>query len=396
MGMAQQKTIKNIIYNLKFLKNKKVQLFLRVVLVLIIFFNLVSVVFGQREKYFSYDYNKNYPSLEKIYYDSIYKNKHGNWVPDEILYSYISGALVRGKSPILLNPEVPPFGTYIIGVSTILFNNQSIVIIFFAIISLFLMYLLGRQIYDKEIFALLPPTLLSFEPIFKNQLIYTPLLDIIQLTFLLLIFYFFNKSLREKKNFIKYVILTNIFFGFFISTKFFGTGITIIFAILVPLFIHKEWKRLKWFLITMPIAVFILYANYLKVLIDGYPFSRFLGIQKWIFLYNKGHLREPFSIWPLLLLNRWYLTFGSKRISSDPQWLISWPIVTIVSFSAMLFAYIKKIYRKEVEVMFFWVIAYCLLMSFADASARYFVILVPILYMVSLYGIIEFVKVIRK
>ena len=396
MGMAQQKTIKNKIYNLKFLKNKKVQLFLQVVLVLIIFFNLVSVVFGQREKYFSYDYNKNYPSLEKIYYDSIYKNKHGNWVPDEILYSYISGALVKGKSPILLNPEVPPFGTYIIGVSTILFNNQNIVIIFFAVISLFLMYILGRQIYDKKIFALLPPTLLSFEPIFKNQLIYTPLLDIIQLTFLLSIFYFFNKSLQEKKNFIKYVILTNVFFGFFISTKFFGTGITIIFAILVPLFIHKEWKRLKWFLVTMPVAVFILYANYFKVLIDGYPFSRFLGIQKWIFLYNKGHLHELFSIWPLLLFNKWFLTFGNKKVSSDPQWLISWPIVTVISLFTIPFVYIKKMYRKEVEVMFFWVIAYCLLMSFVDATARYFVILIPILYMISLYGIIEFVKVIRR
>jgi hypothetical protein len=257
------------------------------------------------------------------------------------------------------------------------------------------MYLVGKQIYQSGIMALIPPLLLSFEPIFKNQLIYTPLLDIIQLVFLLSVFYFLNKAIQAKNKFLVYILLVNVFLGLFISTKFFGSGITVAFAILATFLVHKEWKRLVIALLTMPVAVLILYANYLKVLIDGYPLNKFLGIQKWIFLYNSGHLMKPLSIWPLLFLNKWYQSFGKQNISSDPQWLISWPIVTTISLLTLVTHFLKRISKREIEPLFFWAISYLLLMSLVDANARYFVILIPILYMIALYGIIELTKNIK-
>jgi len=109
------------------------------------------------------------------------------------------------------------------------------------------MYLLGKQIYSSKITPLIPVVLFSSEAIFKNQLIYTPLLDIIQLAFLLTIFYFFNKYIIDKKNSIRNVLLVNIFLGFFISTKFFGTGIAVVLSILITLIIHSEFKKIKMF-----------------------------------------------------------------------------------------------------------------------------------------------------
>ena len=211
----------------------------------VIFFNVGSVVWDQREKYLSSNYWQNFSGLEKVYYDSIYKNKNGIWLSDETLYSYIGGALIKGKSPIFLNPEVPPFGTYIIGLSVLVFNNQHLVILFFAVLDLYLMYLLGKQIYSSKITPIIPVALFSFEPIFKNQLIYTPLLDIIQLSFLLSIFYFFNKFILSKNNSIKYILIVNVLLGLFISTKFFGTGFAVILTILVTLLLHKEFKKLN-------------------------------------------------------------------------------------------------------------------------------------------------------
>ncbi len=366
-----------------------------IILLGITLFNVFSVVLQQREKYFTFNYNANFASLGKTYYASIYKDKHGTWPRDEVLYSYIGGALVRGQSPILLNPEVPPQGTYIIGVSTAIFNNQHIIIVFFAVLSLYLMYLVGKQIYPSRLFAIVPPMLFSFEPIFKNQLVYTPLLDIIQLAFLLSVFYFLNKAMQSKNRFLSYIILVNIFFGCFISTKFFGTGITVAFAILAPFLIHKEWRRLALALLTMPIAVVILYATYFKVLLDGYPLNRFFGIQKWIFLYNSGHLTRPLSIWPLLFLNKWYLSSGKQSVSFDSQWLILWPVTTVISLVTALVHFVKRLSKREIEPLLFWVIGYLLLMSLVDASARYFVILLPILYMIALYGIIGIVKYVK-
>src|ERR1035437_8290101 len=129
----------------------------------IIIFNVGNLVLEQKGKYFSSNYAASYPSLQKIYYDAIYNDKHGGFVPDEFLYSCIGGALMRGKSPIFLNPEVPPFGTYLIGLSTVVFNNQHIIMVIFAALSLFMMFMVGRQIYPSKLIALIPPLLLSLE-----------------------------------------------------------------------------------------------------------------------------------------------------------------------------------------------------------------------------------------
>lgn len=390
--MAYKKNLK-----FKFLSSKYFFNLVALILLGIIVFNVGSTFWKLKDTYLSSNYWQHYKALEKAYYDSVYKNKKGIFLPDETLYSYISGALVKGKSPIFLNPEVPPLGTYIIGFSILVFNNQHLIILAFAILSLFLIYLLGKQIYSSKITSLIPVALFSLEPIFKNQLTYTPLLDIIQLTFLLTIFYLFNKFIKDSESIFKNALLVNIFLGFFISTKFFGTGVAVVLAILTTLILHREFKKIKYYLLTLPISIFILYFSYLKVLIDGYPINRFLGIQRWIFEYNQGHVTQPFSIWPLILANKWYVWFGNRPVISDPQWLVTWPIITVSSIVTIFINLIRRISKREVEIIFFWIIFYFLLMSFVQATTRYFVILIPFLYLVFVFGIEQYIiKTINK
>ncbi len=385
--MAQQKTK----LKFKILNPKLIEKIFFLILLIVIFFNVGNLIWSQREKYTSSNYSKSYSELERVYYNSIYKNKKGTWLPDETLYSYIGGALVKGKSPIFLNPEVPPLGTYLIGLSILIFDNQHVVILFFGILDLYLIFLLGKQIYSSKITPIIPVFLFSLEPIFKNQLIYTPLLDIIQLSFLLGIFYFFNKFILTKNNLLKYALILNILLGFFISTKFFGTGFAVVLSILATLLFYSEFKKIKLFLVTLPVAVIILYLNYVKVLIDGYPINRFLGIQKWIFLYNKGHVTQPFTIWPLLFFNKWYVWFGDKPVITDPQWLITWPVITTFSIINMFIGFFKKNVKKELVILLFWILIYLVLMSFVQISARYLIILIPVLYLVSIYGIEQYI-----
>src|SRR3989344_1032915 len=327
---------------------KNIKLF-KLILLAVIIFNVFSVIYSQREKFLASNYWQEFPKLKQIFYDYVYKNKDGESISDTVVYSYAAGSLARGESPILENPEVPPFGKYLIALSIIIFNNPHIVIAVFAVLVLILMYFVGKQILDNTLLALIPPFIFSFEPMFKNQIIVTPLLDIMQAAFLLAIFYFFNKS-REKIQPILHTLLTVIFFGFFISTKFFGTGVSVVGALFLSLLIHK----------------------------------------KWVFLYNKGHVREPFSIWPLLLFNKWH-TGGI--VSSDPQWLITWPLATIISIVTLIVGFIKRIIKPQAEILIFWAVFYMVLMSLVDATARYFVILMPVLYIVATYGAIEVLKV---
>lgn len=372
----------------EFIRAEKINLLIQLLLISVIVTNVGSTVWNLRDKYLSSDYWQRFPSLKKAYYDSIYANKKGGFLPDETLYSFNGGALIQGTSPILVNPEIPPTGKYIVGLSALIFKNEHIVIPIAGILSLILIFLLGRQIFSTSLIALIPPSLLSFEPIFKNQFIFTPLLDIIHLVFLLLSFYFFNLAFRKKKSVFVFFLFTSLFFGLFISTKFFGIGISVFLAFVAVLVINKKFKRLKLFLISTPVSVLVLLFSYIRVLAIGYPLSKFFGIQKWVFWYNQGHLRLPFSVWPLLLLNKWFVSW-STSILSDPQWRITWPIITVLSLSTIVIYFLlKEIPRKiEAEVLMIWVLLYLIFLSFGDANARYFVILIPIMYLISVFGI---------
>lgn len=366
-------------------------------IILIITVNLFSAVWSSKDKYFNFNYWNNFKFLKNIYQNSQYVSKHPAYIiPDETINSYAAGEYIKGTSPVLVAADTPPLGRYLIGLSTVIFNNENIITIIFSVSSLLLMYLVGFQIFKKTSLALLPPLLFSFEPIFKNQIIYSPLLDIMQLFFLLGCFYFFNKGINSKK-FTVLFIFANLFLGLFISTKFFITGVTILASWYLVLFLRKELDRIKSITVSLPISVFVLLLSYAKLFAFGYSIRSFLGVQKYVFLYHKSQLILPFSIWPLLLFNKWFVWFGDKPIISDPQWLITWPIITFTSLIYSILYILKRLpNNKNIEVLMVWVILYLLFFSFGQISSRYFVILIPILYIISIYGLVSIYKIYKK
>ena len=376
---------------------RKAKILFLVLAFFLILYNLSSAVFITKSKYLSFDYWHNFPSLKSVYLRSQYVSKHPTAIiPDETVNSYAAGAYIKGVSPVLIAADTPPLGRYLIGLSALVFNNENVVTLFFSIFALYLMYKISSKIFSSKQLAIIPPLLFSFEPIFKNQIIYSPLLDMFQLVFLLGAFYFFNQGLSSKKILLSF-ITANVFLGLFISTKFFITGITIILAWALVLVLRKEKERLKILITTLPISVFILLLSYIRLFAYHYTFKSFLGVQKYVFLYHKSQLILPLSIWPLLIFNRWYVWFGNKPVISDPQWMLSWPLLTIISLITIIIYILGKIPKNNnAEVLMSWVVFYVLFFSFGQISSRYFVILIPVLYIISLYGIISFLKVRKK
>jgi hypothetical protein len=354
---------------------------------LIIITNIFFTVYQNLGLYTSHNYWSRYPELKREYYASQYGRKKPElYLHDEVVNAYAGGAQITGISPIFIAPDTPPLGRYLIGVSAYFFNNENIITLICACSSLLLMFLIGRQIYSSTFLSLIPPLLFSFEPMFKNQLKFTPLLDIQQLVCLLAVFYFFNKTWSEKKYSFLYYFMTSFFIGCFVSIKFFATGATIVLALYVVLFIHKRLHSLFIFTLSLSLAVLILLSTYLTVFYHGYTFMRFLGIQRWVLEYHKSQLILPFSIWPLILINKWYVWFGDKPVISDAQWRLTWPLVTLSWFFGSVIYVLNKLnHRKEVEILFIWIGCYFLFFSVGQISARYFVILIPILYLVTVY-----------
>lgn len=358
--------------------------FLTIIFFILILVNVGGTIFYANGIYTSFNYWERFPALKKMYYDSVYANKKGNFIRDEYVYAFAAGSLIQGVSPILVNPEQPPLGKYLIALSILLFNNENFFTLVAGIGSLVLLYLLGKQVFSSSFLALLPVLLLSFESLYLNQLLITPLLDILQLVFLLSFFLFFNKAENTSK-YKRYFFLANCMLGGFISVKFFGLGITLIAAALLVLLLRKNFQKVGWYLVTLLIAPAILLSMYIPVLFKGYPLQEFLGIQKWIFLYNQGHLTKFFTFFPLFLYNKWY-SWWDASIMSDDQWQITWPL-SFISFVIVLFFYAKYVqYRnKALDIVISWTIFYILILQTGYMSARYFVILLPALFLIMVY-----------
>lgn len=396
--MAQKKINKFFPKIKKKLSNKYIKRVIIFLIILVIIFNLSFAIYARPDKYFSFNFWNRYPALKQAYLDSQYVNKHPKgWIPDEVVNSYAGGAYIKGTSPILIAPDTPPLGRYIIGLSEIIFNNENILPFLLTLGSLYMLYLVGMQSLSKPLLALIAPLLTSFEPLFSNQLIYAPLLDVMQLFFLLCSFYFFNKGVSTKTKEIIYFCIASIFLGFFISTKFYITGITIIAAWVLTLLFLKRIKDTFILLITLPLAIFILLLSYVRVLFDHYTILKFLGIQKYVFLYHKSQLIYPFSVWDLLLFNKWHVWWGNIPILSDSQWRPTWPVLTVITFITALLMKLKKInFSFSLISLILWAISYLLFFSVGQIASRYFIILIPVLYIIAVYGVYEAVLVFRK
>ncbi len=177
-------------------KDKKIfslENFVKVLIIGLMVLNICVAIFDSKDKYLNFNFRDESKAMKEIYENSQYVSKKPKYIiPDETINTYAGWEYLKGVNPVLIAADTPPLGRYMIGLSGFLFNNVNIVTVIFSVLSLFLMFLVGKQIFRSSLIALIPPLLFSFEPIFKNQIVYSPLLDIFQLVFLLLIFYFFK------------------------------------------------------------------------------------------------------------------------------------------------------------------------------------------------------------
>jgi len=369
------------------------------VLATLVFLSVLTLIVENNSKYVTFDFWDRFQGLKESYGASQYviKNPEG-WIPDEIVNAYAGAEYVKyGVSPILIAADTPPLGRYLIGGSALLTGNENLFILISALGSLIILYILGKKAFNSSIIAIIPVLLLSLEPLFRNQIKYTPLLDIMQLFFMLLAFLCFIYG-REKKISIRKVVLyfslASVFLGLFIATKFYVTGITIVAAWYFVLLWNREYKKAVVLTFVLPISIIVLLLNYIQLLFQGYSLREFLGVQRYIFEYHTSQLIKPFAIWPFLLLNRWHVWWGNVPVLSDPQWRITWPILTINAVILGILYLLKQIPRNVyVEPLLVWVGMYIFFFSFGQFTARYLVILLPILYLLFFYSVwLIFVK----
>ena len=366
--------------------------------VFVIVWNIGKVLTAHASEYINTSYWQRYPGLLRVYNDSQYANKHPKgWIPDETVNAYAGGAYARGVPPILIAPDTPPLGRYSIGLSALIFHNENTMNLLFFIASLSLVYLSAYMMTKSIPWSLVPVVIVTFDPLITNQLVYTPLLDIIQLVFLLAALYIFSIGYMKKRRYILFFAGASVFLGLFISTKFFISGMTIVAAWGISLIITSKYRRLVWLCATLPISIAILLMSYIRVFILGYSIREFLGIQKWVFAYHQSQLILPLTVWPLIYLNRWYVWYGNSPIISDPQWNILWPIATTVVVITGIGWIIRKIRLPDLIIPYIlWALVYLAFLSTGQTTSRYLILFMPIAYIISTYGVFLFCSSCKK
>ncbi len=334
-----------------------------------------------------------YSYLENTFNNSQYRLKNPSSImPDETLFRYASAAYIKGVDPIYINSEHTPLGKYILGTSVYFFHSDGVVILFFGLGSIILLWLLSLQVLSNKELAILPPVFLVLERVFTDQFLVIPLLDIIQLPFILLALYVFNIE-NKKKNF----FWTALVIGIVMSVKTPIAGVLLVGTFGLYFVILRLWKVLIRFVLFLPISIVPLILSYTKTFLDGYSMLQFIGFMKWIILYQKGKLEYPFSAWRLVYLNQWQTWWGDRSYLHAVDWQISWPIFTSVALIVCIFVAARKMKAKSpLIVLLLWFVVYGAFLSIGVISSRFFLPFLPVAYIISVYGVNRVITYLRK
>lgn len=372
----------------------KIKSLLFVLLLAGIIINLGLFIYSHKASY-TYPFSPEF--LKKIYGQSQYVNlKPISVLPDEAIYAFAGWQYVQGVDPAVFNADQPPLGKYFIGLSELLFRNERIPGPFFNVLCLVALFCLSFVVLKNKLLALVVVAFFSLEKIFIAQMLYSPLLDNIQLLFILLAFTFYILSLKNQK----YITLAMVMLGGVMATKFWITGFVIYVAwiahVILRTQIDRKYRQLKMFLLASPFTIITLILAYLPTLLRGGSPKTVLAVQHYIYQFHQGKLQlDPVAIWDLLLFNRWHM--GVIKTAAD--WQISWPVITVFSLAAIIYLILKKknkdIVAGPIGLLAIWTIVYMVLLSVGEVLPRYVFPLLPFLYILATWLVVKLTPVLN-
>lgn len=310
--------------------------------------------------------------------EKIVKDIQNKGVSDSFLYSYVGYKYSNGENPSLLNPEHPPLAKYVIGYSIHMFGNEHYIGIAIALSILLLVAIISFQIHGSFLAASFALFLTSLFPLFMDQVVHGPQLELYQLFFFLLVIHMLLMWMKKKK--IVFCIFAGLFFGMLLSTKtvlpFF-----LLFSVWIILSFLKQWKVV---LIVIGIGIITFIATYYRYFVLGGTIRSFLGVQKYIVLYyGNSHiplLEFAGNYLRLIFTGSWKFWDTLRTVSFYSEWNILWPLIFITGISRLHTQW-KKHSNSHLLIYFF--ILYNIFVFFVPVFPRYLLLLfVPLIILI--------------
>lgn len=252
---------------------------------------------------------------------------------DGSLYLYAGSQLVKGADPFSINPEVPPLGKYIYGLSITLFDNPYPVTILFFMLSTAFFYAILRILIDDEQTRLFGLALFLINPLTISQIPQT-LLDLPQMTFFLghvmCVMYLLKK---KGKTAIGLALLAGVFLGAFTAVKIGFMVILLILALMYLLWKEKKLCLVVYIGISAVLMYVVVYTNYFLI---GHSFIDFLKTQKWVLMFYANSKVHPIPGMELItimtgLFKGWW---NGARFEFQHEWSVILPMSILALFAS--------------------------------------------------------------
>ncbi len=352
----------------------------------------VGWMFYQHKDTYALDYWTRYESLKEMFGASQYSMKEWKyWLPDETVYAYAGGAYLKGANPTLVESTQPPLGKYLIGLSIFLTGNENIIVSVFFALLFFGIYILIWMMTKNSPVALLGVFVALHEPLFMDQLTYTPLLDMFHITFILYAIIFASYAIQKSKPMC--IVLSFLFLTASMMTKVWVMGF--VYMVAITLYIVLKKPKYYGYIIFGGIVLFFgTLAAYSRLLFDKYSVMEILKVQKWLYWYHNSKMNRFGTIWPLIFLNKWYVWWGNSPVIKDAHWSLTWPVVVgsgIVSSIYTVWSMIKKT-EPALQISAIAIITYAVFMSLGQANARYLLPFLPICYSMMIWAAFSVAK----
>lgn len=205
---------------------------------------------------------------------------------------------------------------------------------FLGILSVFLIYLIGKKLFKSEVPSLISAFIFSIEGLnFVQSRI--GMNDIYFVTFMLVSFLFFLR-----KNF----LVSALFLGLSLASKWAAIYLIPIYIILIIK--DRHFKQIPYFLLLIPLIYLV---SYIPFFILGHSWDQFIALQQQMWWYHTGlkathDYASRWWSWPLNLYPVWYYVnydadkIGNIFASGNPLVFWSGAIAIILS----IWEFIKK------------------------------------------------------
>jgi hypothetical protein len=333
----------------------------------------VIFIFSKHPDLLSYKFNqdvvKNYLRSQDIE-DPNELIKDRIFISDSDIYLASGYLYAKGDNPAKYNFQHPPLIKYLFGYSVLLTGNPYWVQLFFGLVFLLLTYFLSSKILKYKWMAVIPSAFILSDPLFGN-VISGCYLDLGQavfaISFIILALYF------PKKYF-----WVGLSLGLFAGSKFWSTAVMVAgLTYLFKFIIQKEKFNFLQILSTISVSLLVYLLTYTKYFLAGGWLMSFIELQGRIFKFMLSHNSAGQIGGSILLFATGFFTpWWKGGVERAVDWSLLWPIGLISSVVLVI-----KSKFKGVELFIYLLPAiYLLLISTGVPFTRYFVIILPFIY----------------